>query len=364
MKWSHIGVLFVSIINLGVAPAQAGFVANAYGSSGKYRVFEFTSAGNLVRPVTPMSALDSAWPAAVEHNGTRHVFVSELVNGTWARIRLYTSLAGGVYADAGVVFEAGSEEPHGVGPTDLTFDGTTWRLFYLIRGDAGPGRSIGLAISNDGVNFARQGVVYTAAREAPGGLSLSYACSEPGRHHLLIHAYSSDLVTASSFLATASSVSGPYTFSATTLTPSAAGGTITGLAGDSFAVFTGTIQPGRPIVVAGPTGVAPYFVTEVVGSILYLNRPLEMNYREAAFADTFARKVDLSFIRKSGAGWVGAATGYGSLHGLFAEYSGPVYAPSITGPWKHGKGHFLSPYFNEGRISTENPSPVRTNPSC
>lgn len=337
-----------------------GYVGNCFGDAGRYEVFEFSATGNPVRPVS--GHRDAAWPSAVQRGDIVEVFAAERVAGVWKTVHRWRSIAGAPYADAGVAFAAGPAEPHGIGPATVTFDGSTYRLFYAIRGIAGPSHAVGLATSEDGASFERRGVVFTPGAEAPGGVSVSYACSDGDDHYLFLHAYSADLSSATSILARGCSPDGPYAYHSTIMAPSGRRGTLSGVIGNCFAQFTGPMVVGSPIVVKG-TRTEPYIPVEIVGGTVYFDRPLDLTHGGDPWADFIAAKADISFVRKLADGtWTGAITGYEQFAGATSEYTSPISAESITGPWTVGKGYFLSPYFNSGRRSTENPEPIRSGP--
>lgn len=345
------------------APVYAnGYVGNAFGVEGQYQIFEFTADGHPIRPVSGGKAV--AWPSAVRIGNTVRVYGAELVSGRWQNIRLFSSVSGDSYKDNGVVFSANASEPHGIGPATLSFDGAVYRLYYLIRGVGGPGSQIGLATSGDGKVFARQGVVYSAGFEAAGGLSVSYACTDDNVNYLLVHGYSAGHLTAKSMLASSESADGPFEYVSDTMTPTGANGTISGVSGNAFAQFSGSMTVGLPVVV-NDDGAKPYLPTAVHNNTVYLDRPLEKTHTVAPWADFVSNKIDMSFIRKNSDGsWSGAVTGYGSFNGILSEYTAPAKANAVIGPWAIGDGYYLNPYFNSGKLSTENPEPIRTGSSC
>lgn len=344
-------------------PAFAsGYVGNAFGIEGRYQVFEFTDDGRPFRPISGAHAV--AWPSGIRVGEQIFVYGVENVSGKWDRVRLFSSSSGAAYQDQGVVFSADATEPHGIGPATVSYDGAVYRLYYLIRGAAGPGAKIGLATSLDGKTFVRQDTAYVAGTEAAGGLAVSYACSDEGQNYLLIHAYSSDLSTATSIVATAPTPDGPYSYAQTLLQPTNSAGTLTGSAGNAFAQFTGSLTVGRPIVV-NDAGASVYVPVSIHGSTVYLDRPLEKRHIASSWADFVRNKIDMSFIRKDvDGGWSGAVTGYGAFDGVLSEYTSPLTAETVLGQWKLAPGYHLSPYFNSGRYSTENPEPIRETASC
>ena len=340
-----------------------GYVANTYGVEGRYRVFEFTANGHPVRPVSGLSHSNVAWPSAVRIGNRVHVFASVQVGGKWSEIRRWTSVDGAAYVDDGAVFVAGVAEPHGVGPATVTYDGSVFRIYYLERGISGPGSAIGVARSGDGLSFVRAGTVYTAASSDGGGLSVSYACIDGGMTYLLLHSYSTDLSTASSVIASAQDPDGVFSRGGELLAKSDMHGTVTGQAGNSFAQFSGSLTEGRPIVVRDGNATS-YIVKEIKGATVYFDRPLAQTYASAPFADFMRNKADISFVSKLEDKWIGAVTGYGQFPGLTSEYTSRLSAPEVSGPWVVDGGYFLSPYFNSGRYSTENPEPIRSSASC
>jgi hypothetical protein len=344
-----------------------GYVGNAWGNERKYTVFEFTNGGNALKPVP--SVHETAWPSAIRTGvggSIVTVYLSDLFNGRWSRVHRWVSNAGDGYVDGGVVLTANGSEPNGIGPAVTTFDGSLYRIFYLVRGPSGPGLTINLATSSDGINFSRQGVVYTADAEAPGGLSLTYACTDGSTSYLVLHAYSSGFETAKAVIVSAASPDGPYSSPTVVISPSGVTGTISGFAGNNFATLTGPLTIGRHILVKSGAGSAaePYTPVEISGRLAWFDRALAQSHSNAPWADAISKKVDLSFITRSGGTWTGAVTGYGHFPGVVSEYTARASAPSVTGPWTLGPGHLLQPFFNSGNRSSENPEPIRTNSSC
>lgn len=336
-----------------------GYVGNANDGS-KYAIFEFTKDGDPLRPVSQGSLDGAAWASPIVDGSNTRVYGSVLASGVWGSIHRWSSIAGAPYVDDGAVLTANASEPYGIGPGALNFDGTTYRLFYLIRGAGGPGVEIALATSTDGLTFTRQGIVYTCGSEAPGGASLSFACTIGSASYLLIHAYAADLQTASSFIASAASPDGPYTFLCSAVEPSGVSGTATGSAGNNFISFTGNgFTEGVPVVIqASDISAQPYIPKEISGNSMWLDRPLECSPNSAPIAQITRNKVDLSYISQLADGtFEGAVTGYGSLP-VLCEYTVKVIAPAITGPWTFAQDYLLKPYFGSGAFSTENPEPI------
>ncbi len=339
-----------------------GYVGNAYGVEGRYQIFEFTEEGSPLYQISN-STNHIAWPSAIRLGPQTTVYASENISGKWQNIRRWVSIDGVHYSDTGSVFSANGSEPYGIGPATVNYDGSTWRMFYLIRGSAGSGTRVGLATSADGVAFTRSGTVFATGSEAPGGAAVSYACTDGSTSYLLIQAYSADLNTGPSLVVSATSPGGKYSLVGMALPPSSASGTITGSAGNNFARFTGAIRIGVPIVVND--GPAPYVPTEKSGTVVWLDRPLEKAYSGTAWGEITRSKADMSFIRKTANGsWEGAVTGYGVFPGVLSEYTNPINASSVTGPYIQGSGYFLKPYFNSGKYSTENPEPIRSDATC
>lgn len=343
---------------LAISPARADYVGNAFGVENIYQVFEFTDGGNPYRPVS--GGAHAAWPSSVDIGATRAVYASEFSGGKWGTVKKWVSNSGGAYTSSGVVFTSGALEPNGVGPTVTTYDGSTFRLFYSVRGAVNGRYSIGLAKSADGSSFTRAGTVYF---DTVNPLSVSYACTDGATSYLLVHEYTPNMETAKTVLLSASDPDGPYGKVTTIFPHSGISGTLTGSAGNQFAAFTGGLRVGVPVVVNGAAA-SVYIPREIVGNFAYFDRPLVENYTGAAWGEHFRNKADLSFIRKNGAAWAGALTGYGAFPGVISEFTQPVNAPSAAGPWSLGSGYFLQPYFNSGKTSTENPEPVRVDATC
>lgn len=341
-----------------------GYVGNVFGAEGKYRVFEFTEAGSPVRPVSGSTFAGVAWPSAIQIGNVTHVYASVLVDGKWSQIHRWSSSNGAAYVHDGSVLIADTSEPYGVGPATVTYDGSKFRIFYAVRGSSGPGTKVDLAESTDGLAFTRKGTVYAGYTYSPGGLSVSYACTDGANHYLFLHGYTSNFATADSFVVTAATVDGTYADYGLTIENNSATGTITGAAGNSFGVVSGVFAIGQALIING-TKPETYIVTEQTGNVVYLNRPLEDSHSNTPVASFISKKADLSFVRKLPSGeWAGAVTGYGQFSGVLSEFTGHVSVSSLSGSWQVGGGYFLSPYFNSGERSTENPEPIRTNASC
>lgn len=343
-------------------PAMAGdFVGNTFGTEGRYQVFEFTDNGMAVKPVS--GSRYAAWPSAIRLDNTKIVFGSENVDGRWTNVRKWVSTGTGPYVDAGVVLAAGPNEPNGIGPATVTYDGGTYRLFYVIRGAQGGVHSIGLAKSTDGTNFVKSGTVFSESSPEVGAVSVSYACSDGRESFLLLHVYNRDLSAAMSLLAVARKPDGPYEKDVMILNQSGVGGSITGIAGNQFGSFTGGMRLGLPVVINGSQAAA-YIPVQIKGSAVYFDRPLAENAQLTPWAEHFRNKADVSFVARTDSGWIGAVTGYGQFQNVTSEYTSPMSARDVRGPWTVESGFFLQPYFNSGRYSTENPEPIRSSASC
>lgn len=368
-KRPMIRLISIFAVSLLFSPASAeSYVANSYGVEGRYQVFTFSKRGVPKRRVS--GRYDSAWPSAIQIGRKLHVFASVRRGNRWTEVRRWTSISGGAFRDDGAVLTEGPGEPHGIGPATVTFDGNVFRAFYLVRGKGGPGGSIGLAVSADGRSFRKVGTVFEAGPEAAGGIAVSYACTDGPRSYLFLHSYEPGHKVAASAVATSDAPDGPYVGLQSTFMNSQAEGYLSGRIGDTvanrdyLAGSAGEIEAGRPIVVldGGPES---YVVKRVAGSKLFLDRPLAKSYDGAPFADFLRSKVDLSFVAKDSRGaWQGAVTGYGQFDGVTSEYTAPIVARSVTGPWRTTEGYFVSPYFPSGRLSTENPEPIRRGAAC
>lgn len=355
-------VIAATLLLTAASPATARYVANTFGVEGVYRIFEFDRHGHPVRPVSGSDLLGAAWPSAIKQGSVTYVYGSQLTSAGWKDIRRWRSVNGAAYMDDGVVFSSDGSEPYGIGPATVTYDGTTWRLFYLIRGMSGPGPSVALATSSNGTNFTRQGVIYTHAGDG-GGLSVSYACTDGTRSYLFLHAYDASLSSGDSILVQSSLPDGDYTYNGVILSPALNAGTISGSAGDRLGRFTGSMIEGQAIVIdAGDPEV--YIVKNISGNTADLDLPLESSFADARFKSVNGAKVDLSFVQRDGDAWRGAATGYGHFPGKVSEYTFPITSDSISGPWDVGSGFFINPHFGSGKDSAENPEPVRANSDC
>lgn len=367
MKLSRIAATCLLLFSVpsAVMAVGNGYVSNNNTGTGGYVIFEFTEKGNPLRPVS--TGNQAAWPSAIKSGSNILVYGSQFSGTQWNSIHRWISVAGAPYTDTGAVLTSDATEPNGIGPSTTTFDGTTYRIYYLVRGSSGPGTVVKEATSTDGITFTRTGTVFTSGPEAPGGISLSYACTDSGTTYLTIHDYDSTFATAKATIASASSPDGPFSNMGTVISPSGQSGTITGTSNNNFAALSAGSS-----IVAGHVGVTlngsvpdPYIATETNGSALWFDRPLSFSPSGVVFADLAKNKVDLSFIRHLPDGtWSGGVTGYGMIPGVQAEYTAPVSSPAVLGPYTIGRGYVLMPYFTSGFGSTENPEPIRTSSGC
>ena len=241
-------------------------------------------------------------------------------------------------------------------------------MYYLVRGSSGPGPSIGLATSFDGISWTRRGTVISASLpEEAGGLSLAYACQRSnGEYVLVYHGYSSDLEKGVALVATASPPI--HIFSGKTIVKSFDNfsTTITATAGaNNGTVELGVIVPlGIPLLINGQAR-ETVVAKRQDGTQIWFDHPLLNSYAGAMLYSMAKNKVELSYIKEKPDGtWAGIFTLYNPA-ALLAEYTTEGTAPSLTGPWDYSKtGLRFLPWPLGTLYSLENPSPLVTSASC
>lgn len=349
---------------------------NATGPSAPYQIWALDDDGTpkTVAPVIapPAGALHVAWPSAIQVGATIRVYASAYIGG-WNVVRLWTSSDGITFTDQGTVFAADTSEPYGVGPAHVTYDpslATPWSLFYLVRSASGPGPSIAVATSADGITWARQGVVLTASLpEEAGGLSMTYACRRANGDYVMVyHGYSADHSKGVALIAEASSPTQPFTGKTIVKTFDGFTTTITGSAGEN----TGTVPSGVTVSLGIPLLARAGGTKETIvakrqdGTRVWFDRPLLNSYSAGELHSMARNKVDLSYIREMPDGtWTGIFTVYGPASGVLAEYTTEGAASSLTSPWSYtGTGLRFTPWLPATASSMENPVPLVSHASC
>lgn len=342
------------------------YVFNAFGHSGKYNVFTADADGwvNSFTPVpTPSGSLHVAWPSAVARNGVTALFAS-LYATKWGSIGRWTR-TGTTWSYHGPVLSSDANEPHGIGPAWVGYDqaASQWLMYYTVRNPAAG--AVHRATSPDGISWVRHGTILAPVSSAPGGYSMSYACrDDDGHYYLVVHGYNDDLSTGKAMIAKAASNAGPFSPPTVVLSGDNFASTTWGRSGNALLAFpAGVVAPtGIPLVIASDEVVV---VQKQVGNTAYLKWPLRADYTWATIVSAGARKVDLSYIRRSGSGWTGIITMYGATGAVTNEFTSGVRASSPMGPWALARdGLSINPFFAEGRRSAENPQTISADMSC
>ena len=84
-----------------------------------------------------------------------------------------------------------------MGPAHVLIDpeaAEPFSVIYLVRGSAGPGSTIAVATSADGVKWNRRGPLISKSQpQEAGGLTMSYACRQQGGDWAVFYSgYSAD----------------------------------------------------------------------------------------------------------------------------------------------------------------------------
>jgi hypothetical protein len=360
------------------------YALNAQGDLHRYLIVEYGADGAprdpepLAHPDTA-GAIHLAWPSYILDHGERRLLVFMFRDGRWGALGLWREGADGMLGFEGVVFEAGEDEPHGIGPGHVGYlpgVDEPYHLYYLIRGPVGPGLEVRLATSPDGRTWTRHGTVYTA--QAPNeafGLGPSHVCRTPKGEWLLLYQGFPDAAHeyGVAMAAVADDPRGPFrnplvladrdASDVMALEPVAAGDATLTLQG------TALLQPG-PYVLTGADGLPePVQVTEVrSGGELVLSEPVRAGYSQPRLASALRRKVDVSQIGPTDeGGWIGYFTAFGQFDGVTSEYVYRMTAPDWRGPWalsSEGPQPWFSPHTAEGRLSTENPDRLSADMEC
>lgn len=346
---------------------------NGRSATGPYGIWAYDNDGfplSTSPVIAPSgSIIYIAWPSALKLGQTITVWAS-INDGSWSKIKRWTSSDGITFTDQGTVFTANASEPNGVGPAQVFYDpslANPYILYYLVRGASGPGPTIAAATSSDGINWTRQGTILTASgTDEAGGLSSAYPTKKTdGTYVLSYHGYSSDLSHGVAMIATSSTATGTFGSKAKIMGYDNFSSTVTANAGE----MNGTVPSGVTV----PLGV-PLVVTttqEVItakkqhGTTILFDRPFLYSHSSSAFYSSACRKVEASYIEELPDGtWKGIFTCYDPAASAGSEYTTEGVGPSLGSEWSFtGTGLRFKPWVNTGLISLENPAPLITFPA-
>lgn len=366
------------------APPDPLYALNAQGEAGRYMIVEYEADGAPVGP-TPLAHPDIAaaghlaWPSYILDDGERRLFAFLFRDGRWDALGLWQEGAEGMLGFDGVVFEAGEDEPHGIGPGHVGYlpgVDEPYHLYYLVRGPAGPGFEVRLATSSDGRTWTRHGTVYTARSPFEAyGLGPSHVCRTPQGEWLLLYQGFPD--SAHEFgLAMAAAADDPRgPFHNPLVLAGHDGSTVMALkpvaAGDVTLklVETTPLRPGSYVLVGSDERPEPVQVMEVrSGGELLLREPVQAGHAQPRLASALRRKVDVSQIGPTDDGsWIGYFTAFGQFDGVTSEYVYRMTAPDWQGPWtlsSEGPQPWFFAQIPEGRFSMENPDRLSVDMEC
>ena len=356
--------------------SAAEWYLNGRSAQNPYQIWAMGDDGlpSAVTPAVPISGnvANIAWPSTVQEGSVTRIYASTYVSGKWSDVHLYTSTDGLNFSDQGIVFSANANEPYGIGPSHIMRDPDgpdPYVMYYLVRGPSGPGSSIGVATSDDGITWTRRGIVVSSSLpEEAGGLSLSYACRDSmGDIVLVYHGYDAGLDKGVPIVATAPTPTSAFSNKTIIKTGDNFSTAFTGTAGQNTGVVSigVTVPIGIPLLAYG-TDREPIVVLKQEGSRVWLTRPLLYSYSNASLYSMARYKVEISYIHEMPDGsWRGIATLYGPATGIVAEYTTSLSSPTLTVPWNYvGDGLRFTPWLSGTSYSLENPEPARRNASC
>jgi hypothetical protein len=368
-------VYAILVVSFLVTGAQAKtWYLNGAGPGAPYQLWAFGDDG-LPLSTEPIveaggDARHVAWPSAIQEGSITRVYAS-VNTGKWDEVRLYSSEDGLKFDDQGVVFSANESEPYGIGPTYVMRDPSgpnRYVMYYLVRGAGGPGESIAVATSPDGLKWTREGNVISASLpEEAGGLSMSYACRmASGEMVLLFHGYDESLNKGVSLTATATTPTS--TFRNKTIIKSWDGfsTTVSGLAGQNLGLVASksTVPLGIPLLIGGAAREHIVAVKQE-GAWVWFDRPLLYAHEGSALYSMARNKVEMSYIKQQPDGsWHGIATVYGPAE-LPAEYTTALSSPALGGTWNYdGTGFRFQAWLPGFLYSLENPTPLISTAEC
>jgi predicted GH43/DUF377 family glycosyl hydrolase len=353
------------------------------GNEQKYQVSRFSDDGTVLLDsfaiADPTASVQHYFqPSAVIHNGLTHLYVVgyEASPPTW-RIHLFTSSDNLRFTHHGVVFNANRDEPHGITQSNVTYDSTRsdpFIMYYVVRGPDGPGRALGVATSEDGYFWTRHGEALVASgSDEAYGISLGYVCRDKrGKWVLWYNAFDTvDLMHTRGKIAMASDPLGPFGEKTVIVEPDGLTFMLSsGNTGNAYGVLSSAtrLPLGVPMVIEGVTQKTQEVVTPIRQNGIYVHfeRPLNFTHRNRPLHSALRNKVLPTYARELPDGtWYGVFTTFGVAPGVNSEYTMEFTAPSLTGPWIASRtGLRFKPWFEQGRFSTENPTPLVTSPCC
>jgi len=359
------------------------FYLNSFGESKTYQISAYFSNGlpaSTLPVVTPKSIGNSvehvAWPSAVMvDNDEVLLFVSAFEGGFWKRVYLLRSKDGLNFGSAFVVFEASYEEPFGIGPTHVTYDPGTeepFIMFYLKRGQLGPGPSINLARSKDGRVWKRYGeVLHAKGPEEAAGLSISWACRRLDGEWILFYQRCASIYAGSAGLARKPDLLGITEYRVTMLEGDGVAISVVCATAKQNKMLVDrplSIRLGMPHLIIDMNGTKQEVgvPTGYDGEYVIFDRAFANDWHGALLVSMARQKIDPSYFAEHADGsWSGFVTVFGPWPQITAELTTRVAGQTILGPWDFvGDGLSFSPLNPEGVYSTENPARITRNTSC
>lgn len=382
-KW--IASLFALCLMAASAIAEPIWYLNTNGIAKKYTISRFV--GGNPDPVSPViwpsgSGFDSthiAWPTAVDINGGVWVYATGYDGGKWGAVGLWKSLDGKNFTRHGPVLTAGVGEPYGIGMSHILYDpedtSAPFKMWFSIRSARGPATAIGYATSADGESFTRRGTAMPASESTEStGITVDNVCQMANGDWALFYTAFPNINQASARIATASSPAGPFSGKQTIFDPD----------GTVVSILTGALRRSTVLSVASPSEVnvgqsfviidGPQEEVEVVtvewieGDIIRLTAPLSYNQSGRTMASLQRNKISPSWAAENPDGtWRGIFTSFGHSPSIMSEYTFPVKADSLNGPWVldlDAVSPAHEPWAPQMWYSTENPSLLRGGVSC
>jgi hypothetical protein len=357
---------------------------NHYGTAGHYCVSRFHDDGQIIVGAFCMASPSGAvahyaWPSAVDDNGVTNLYAMAYEAGAWNKLYLFTSTNNVTTTPQGVVFQADATEPYGISQPQITYDPTRptdpWVMVYVVRGASGPGDTFKLATSANGrAPWTRQGVVLTkSGTDEAYGLSLGYICKKSDSEWAIFYVAfdTADLMHTTGKVAVHPSLAGPFTTKTTIIKPDGKTFTLaSAAAGNGYGTLTSSasVTLGLPMVVQGTTQATQEVLTPIRqdGATVYFNVPFRFTHTNRPIHSSLRNKVAPSYAQEQPDGsWKGIFTTFGAAPGLASEYTSEFVSPTLQAIWTPaGTGLRFKPWLDQGLYSTENPTPLVSNPSC
>jgi hypothetical protein len=377
-----LSLLLASSITQAADPSKVWFL-NHIGTLQRYKVSRFHDDGQVM--VSAFAVADPTGgighyvqPSAVSRGGVTHLFVLAYEDGAWNRVHLFMSSNNISFSAHGAVFQADETEPYGIAQPSVTVDPSRsdpFLMYYVVRGANGVGTHIAAASSVDGHTWTRHGAVLTAtgAGDEAHGISLGYVCRKAdGAWTLWYNAFdTSDLMHTTGKVATASAPLGTFGSRATIATPDGLTFFLaSAYSGNGYAVMASAakLPIGVPVVVEGATQATQEVMTPTRqdGNVVYFDAPFRFTHTNRPLHSSIRNKLLPSYVQEQPDGsWRGIFTSFGANTGLMTEYTLEYEAASYNGTWTpRGTGLRFKPWFGQGLYSTENPSPLVSDPSC